>query len=89
MLQAPVSYLLSVGYHGPQEPGTHVTKAVIDIGSREFTSSLSFVAVSRVHSIEDLLFKPFNFERLQRIKDCKRLGERKDEEEKLLFLMRN
>ena len=64
-------------------------KAVIDLGSKEFTAGLSFVAVSQVYSIEDLLFKPFNFERLQQIKDCKRLGKKKDEEERLVFLIRS
>jgi len=67
--------------------GLTLQKAVIDIGSKEFTASLSFVTVSQIYSIRDILFKPFDFERLQRIKDCKRLGERKDEEERLAFMI--
>ena len=78
-----------MGHYSAQEPGLTLEKAVIDLGSKEFTAGLSFVAVSRVYSIEDLLFKPFNFERIQRIKDCKRLGERKDEEERLVSLVRS
>jgi len=43
-------------------------------------AGLSFVTVSQVCSLEDILFKPFSFERLQHIKECKRLRERKIEE---------
>ena len=56
-------------------------KAVIDLSSKEFTVSFSFMTVSWVYFIRDILFKLFNFERIQHIKDCKRLGERKDKEE--------
>ena len=86
-LQIPVHLAWAITVHKSQ--GLTLEKAVIDLGSKEFTAGLSFVAVSRVRSIEDLLFKPFNFERLQRIKDCKRLGERKDEEERLVSLVRS
>jgi ABC-type arginine/histidine transport system permease subunit len=44
------------------------TKAKIDLGTKEFAAGLSFVAVSRVRALEDLLFSPFSFERLERIK---------------------
>jgi len=67
--------------------GLTIQKAVIDLSDKEFTASLSFVTVSQVCTLEDLLFKTFNFERLQRIKDCRRLKERKDKEERLLFLI--
>ncbi|CAG8832125.1 2619_t:CDS:2, partial [Cetraspora pellucida] len=53
-----------------------------DLGGKEFAAGLSFVATSRVRTLKDLLFKPFSFERLQRIKECKRLQERKKEEER-------
>jgi len=64
--------------------GLTLDKVVIDIGKKEFTAGLSFVAVSRVREIKDLILKPFDFERLRRIKDCKRIRERKEEEQRLL-----
>jgi ATP-dependent exoDNAse (exonuclease V) alpha subunit len=67
--------------------GLTLQKAVVDLGDKEFTAGLSFVAVSRVRALGDIVFKPFNFERLLRIKDCKRLRERKDEEERLVAMI--
>ncbi|CAG8476571.1 4380_t:CDS:2 [Cetraspora pellucida] len=58
--------------------------AIIDLGQNEFAAGLSFMAVSRVHSLRDIIFKPFTFERLQRIKKCKRLRERILKEEQLI-----
>jgi len=69
--------------------GLTLKKAIVDLRDREFTAGLTFVAVSRVRTLEDLLIKPFSFERLQQIKVCKRLQERKDEEKWLIFLIRN
>jgi len=69
--------------------GLILKKAIVDLRDREFTAGLIFVAVSRVRTLEDLLIKPFSFERLQRIKDCKRLQKRKDEEKRLISLIRN
>ena len=60
--------------------GLTIQKAVVDLGEKEFSAGLSFVAVSRVRELRDIVFKHFNFERLARIKECKRLRERKDEE---------
>ncbi|CAG8724628.1 14520_t:CDS:2, partial [Cetraspora pellucida] len=54
-------------------------KAFIDLGGKEFAAGLSFVTTSQVYTLKDLLFKLFSFERLQRIKECKRLQERKKE----------
>jgi len=44
------------------------------------------MAVSQVYALKDLLFKPFNFNRLQYIKDCKRLKKRLDEEKRLVSM---
>ncbi|PKY37160.1 hypothetical protein RhiirB3_461645, partial [Rhizophagus irregularis] len=61
--------------------------ATIDLGDKEFIAGLAFVAVSRVRALKDLLFKPFNFERLQRIKECTKLKERLAEEKRLVSMM--
>ena len=67
--------------------GLILRKAIIDLGDKEFTVDLSFMAMSQVRTLEDILFKPFNFERLQCIKDCKRLQERLDEEKRLISMI--
>ena len=62
--------------------GLTLPKVVIDLGKREFAAGLSFVAISRVRSLNDIIFKPFDFSRLERIKNCKRLKERIAEEKR-------
>ena len=66
--------------------GLTLQRAIIDLDDKEFSAGLSFVAVSWVRVFEDLLFKPFNFDRLQRIKDCKKLKERLDKEKWLVSM---
>ena len=39
-------------------------QAVIDIGPSDFAVGLTYVALSRVRSIEDLLLEPFHRQRL-------------------------
>jgi ATP-dependent DNA helicase PIF1 len=73
-LQLPLSLAWAITAHKSQ--GLTLPKAVIDLGKKEFAAGLSFVAISRVHSLDDILFKHFSFNRLQRIKNCKRLKER-------------
>ena len=58
-------------------------KAKIDIGDKEFAAGLTFVALSRARSLNDIWLKQFSFDRLQRIKNSKRLQERKEEEKRL------
>ena len=61
-LQIPVSLSWAVTVLKSQ--GLTLSKAVIDIGKKEYVSGLSFVVVSRVHALENILLKPFSFERL-------------------------
>src|ERR1044072_1075854 len=84
-LQIPLCLAWAITMHKSQ--GLTLEKAKIDIGKREFVSGLSFVAVSRVRSLSDIFFKQFSFERLQRIKGCRRLQERKNEEVRLCSLI--
>ena len=81
-LQIPVCLAWSITVHKSQ--GLTLEKAVIDLGKKEFAAGLSFVAISRVRTLGNILFSPFSFERLQRFKTYKRLKERIDEEKWLL-----
>ena len=64
-------------------------KAKIDLGKKEFVADLSFVAISQACVLEDLFFRLFSFKRLERIKFCKRLQERREEEERLILMSNN
>ena len=46
--------------------GLTLQKAIIDLRKNEFAVRLSFVAVSRICALKDLIFNPFSFERLQK-----------------------
>lgn len=84
-LQVPVCLAWAITVHKSQ--GLTLNKAKIDIGNKEFAVGLTFVAISRVRSLNDICFKQFSFDRLQRIKNSKRLQERKVEEERLRSLI--
>src|SRR5205085_7101198 len=79
-LQIPLYLAWAITVHKSQE--LTLEKAKIDLGSKEFAAGLLFVAVSRVRSLNDVYFKQFTLERLQRIRGCSRLQERKNEEER-------
>ena len=83
-LQIPLCLAWAITVHKSQ--GLTLAKAKIDLGSKEFAAGLSFVAVSRVRSLNDVYFKQFTLERLQRIRGCSQLQERKNEEERLLSM---
>ena len=83
-LQIPVHLVWAIMIHKSQ--GLTLRRAIIDLDDKEFSASLSFVAMSRVRALEDLLFKPFNFDRLQHIKDCKRLKKKLDEKKRFIFM---
>jgi ATP-dependent DNA helicase PIF1 len=84
-LQVPICLAWAITVHKSQ--GLTITKANIDLGNKEFAAGLSFVAVSRVRSLNDICFKRFTFDRLERIKQSKRLQERKVEEARLLTMI--
>jgi len=80
-LQVPLSLAWAITAHKSQ--GLILPKAVIDLGKKEFAAGLSFVSISRVRSLDDILFKHFSFNRLEHIRNCKRLKERIAEEIRL------
>lgn len=79
--QVPLCLAWAITVHKSQ--GLTLSKAKIDIGSKEFAAGLTFIAVSHVHSLSDIYFRQFTFDRLQRIKNSSRLQERKVEKERL------
>lgn len=67
--------------------GLTLNKVVIDVGKKEFSTGLTFVACSRVRQLQDLLFTPpFTYQRLSNLCNSRRLKERQREDERLLSL---
>ena len=84
-LQLPLKLAWAVTIHKSQ--GLTLDKAVVDVGKKEFSSGLTFVACSRVRQLDDLLFDPpFPFQRVANLARNKRLQERLLEDARLLLL---
>jgi ATP-dependent exoDNAse (exonuclease V) alpha subunit len=83
-LQLPVCLAWAITVHKSQ--GLTLKKAVINLGKNEFAAGLSFVAISRVCTLRNIFFNPFSFERLLRVKACRRLTERIAEEKRLISM---
>ena len=84
-LQLPLKLAWAVTIHKAQ--GLTLDKVVVDIGKKEFCAGLTFVAISRVRCMTDLLFSPpFAFQRLKNLSRSRRIDERKQEEKHLLTL---
>ena len=84
-LQLPLKLAWAVTIHKSQ--GLTLDKVVIDVGKKEFSSGLTFVACSRVRKLSDILFMPpFTLQRLTNMAKSKRLSERKEEDKRLLSL---
>ena len=87
-LQLPLKLAWAVTIHKAQ--GLTLDKVVIDIGKKEFSAGLKFVACSRVRHLKDLLFDPpFPFQRVANLANSQRLQERLLEDTKLLLLDKN
>ena len=56
---------------------------VIDLGKAERAPGCSFVALSRVRSLDDVVLQPLSFQRLQMIGKSKQLQQRLREEQRL------
>ncbi len=62
-LQLPLKLAWAVTIHKSQ--GLTLTNVVVDVGKKEFSCGLTYVACSRVRMLKDLLFSPpFAFQRL-------------------------
>ena len=76
-LQLPLKLAWAVTIHKSQ--GLTLDEVVIDIGKREFSTGLTFVACSCVRQMQDLLFTPpFPFQRLTSLTNSSRLKERQE-----------
>ena len=81
-LQIPLKLAWAVTIHKSQ--GLTLDKAVIDIGKKEFSTGLTFVACSRVRQLTDLLFVPsFSFQRVANLSKSVRLKDRLQEDSRL------
>ena len=84
-LQLPLKLAWAVTIHKAQ--GLTLNKVVIDVGKKEFSAGLTFVACSRVRRMNDLLFDPpFPFQRVANLANSQRLQERLLQDTKLLLL---
>ena len=84
-LQVPLKLAWAVTIHKSQV--MTLDKAVIDVGRKEFSSGLTFVACSRVRHMCDLLFvPPFPFQRVANLSKSNRLKDRLQEDVRLSCL---
>ena len=84
-LQLPLKLAWAVTIHKSQ--GLTLDKVVIDVGKREFSSGLTFVACSRVCQLQDILFTPpFPYQCLSSLSNSSRLKERQQEDKRLQSL---
>ena len=80
--QLPLKLAWAVTIHKCQ--GMTLNKAVVDLGKKEFSGGLTFVACSRVRQLKDLLFvTPFPFQRVANLASSYRHSERLHEEKRL------
>ena len=84
-LQLPLKLAWAVTIHKSQ--GLTLDKVVIDVGKKEFSCGLTYVACSRVRELADILFSPpFPFQRLSCISNSQRLHDRQLEDQRLLTM---
>ena len=79
--QVPLKLAWALTIHKSQ--GLTLKKAWIDIGKKETTLGISYVAMSRVQSFSSLIIEPMTFDRLKSIKKLNSLKFRIEEETRL------
>lgn len=79
--QLPLRLAWAITIHKCQ--GLTLTKAWIDLGTSEKVAGLTYVALSRVRRITDLVIEPMTLERLQAVKNLSNLQFRLKEEQRL------
>jgi ATP-dependent DNA helicase PIF1 len=77
----PLTLAWAVTIHKSQ--GLTMNKAVIDLGAHEMSAGLSFVALSRVRHLTDLLLTPFAMARLTALSTNQSIRQRRAEELRL------
>ena len=84
-LQLLLKLAWAVTIHKAQ--GLTLDKIVVDIGKKEFSAGLTFVACSRVRHLSDLAFaRAFDYQRLANLANSQRLIERRLEDTQLYLL---
>ena len=79
--QLPFTLAWALTIHKSQ--GMTLNKAWGDIGTKESTLGITYVAISRVRNISSLVIEPMTFERLQKIRNSELLKYRLKEEQRL------
>lgn len=79
--QLPLTLAWALTIHKSQ--GMTLNKAWVDIGKKESTLGITYVAISRVRNISSLVIEPMTFERVQKIRNSKLLKYRLKEEQRL------
>jgi len=82
--QFPLKLAWSITIHKSQ--GLTLDKAWIDLGRSERSLGLSYVALSRVRNLKDMIVEPLTFDRLKAIGKAKNFEIRKQEESRLIDL---
>ncbi len=86
--QLPLKLAWAVTIHKAQ--GMTLDKVVIDVGKKEFSCGLTFVACSRVRQLSGLLFDPsFPFQRVASLTKSQQLQERLLEDARPLLIESN
>ena len=80
-MQIPLKLAWSITIHKSQ--GLTLDKVVVDLGKKESMNGLTYVALSRVKKLNDMIIESFPFERINKLSEGKRFKYRILEERRL------